>query len=423
MKISRLSAKEVIERVGGRLDRPADPGFIERLEEIRTAVRERGDAAVIELTNSLDATDQGLETLRVDPAEAEVATEGIDGELKAALELAARNIRLVAEAGAPVTATEVRLPEGQRVEVGRVALGAAGIYAPGGRASYPSSVLMGVVPAKVAGVDRIVLATPPGPSGQVDPVTLAAAHLAGADEIFAVGGAQAIFALAYGTESVGPVDVIVGPGNRWVQEAKRRVFGTVALDSVAGPSDLTVVFGPDADCDLVALDLAAQAEHGNESLVVALGIDGADLEQVAGAVEALGAEYESVSDCDLWLVQADGSDEVLDILEAIAPEHLELLGADAEALAGKVRNAGCIFLGQASATAFGDYVAGSNHILPTDGSGRSFGPVSVSTFQKSTSRVTFSQEAVDLLAGPAAVIADSEGFPVHGLSASRRKSR
>lgn len=423
MKISRLSPNEVIERVGGRLDQSADPEFVERLEEIRTAVRERGDAAVVELTNSLDAIDQGLETIRVDPAEAEAATEGIDNELKAALELAARNIRLVAEAGAPVTATEVRLPEGQRVEVDRAALGAAGIYAPGGRASYPSSVLMGIVPAKVAGVGRVVLATPPGPSGQVDPVTLAAAHLAGADEIYAVGGAQAIFALAYGTESVGPVDVIVGPGNRWVQEAKRRVFGTVALDSVAGPSDLTVVFGPEADCDLVALDLAAQAEHGNESLVVALGINGADLEEVARAVEALGAEYESVSDCDLWLVQADGSDEVMDILEAIAPEHLELLGANAEALAGEVRNAGCIFIGQASATAFGDYVAGSNHILPTDGSGRSFGPVSVSTFQKSTSRVTFSQESVDLLADPAAVIADSEGFPVHGLSTLRRKSR
>lgn len=423
MNVSRLSREEAIERASGRLERAPDPGFLERLEEIRTTVRKDGDAALIDLTNSLDATNQGIETVRVDPIEAEAATGEIDVELRMSLELAARNIRLVAEAGAPAAVAEVLLPEGQRVEIDRMALGSAGIYAPGGRASYPSSVLMGIVPAKVAGVGRIVLTTPPGPGGRIDPATLAAAHLAGADEIYAVGGAQAIFALAYGTESVDPVDVIVGPGNRWVQEAKRRVFGTVALDSVAGPSDLTVVFGPEVDPDLVALDLAAQAEHGNDSLVVALAIDGADLDQVSGAVAALGAQHESVSDCDLWLVQADSSDDLLSIIEALAPEHLELLGAAAEALAGQVRNAGCIFVGQPSATAFGDYVAGSNHILPTDGSGRSFGPVSVGTFQKSTSRVTLSQEAVDLLAGPAALIAASEGFPVHGLSVLRRKSK
>lgn len=423
MRATRLTPDEAVKRAAERPADEVDPALVEQVEEIRARVLGQGDEALLELTNSLDCVDAPIDRVVVDPVEARNALDQLDTGLRRALELAAANIRAVAEASRQPTSTTVELPQGHEVEVERLALEAAGVYAPGGRASYPSSVLMGAIPADVAGVDRTVLVTPPGPNGRIDPVTLAAAEISGVGEIYSVGGAQAVFALAYGTASIEPVDVIVGPGNRWVQEAKRRVFGEVALDSIAGPSDLTVIFGAEADHGLVAVDLAAQAEHGIDSLVVAVALAGADLGRVMSDIEGIAAVQPTVADCELWLVEAGETAEAVRVVEAIAPEHLELIGAEAEGLVGQISNAGCVFVGRSSATAFGDYVAGSNHILPTDGSARSFGPLSVNTFQKPISRVTLTQEAADLLAEPTAVIADSEGFPVHGLSALRRKSK
>lgn len=423
MKAVRLTPDQAVKRAAERPAGGVDPALVERVEDIRSRVLDEGDGALLELTNSLDCVDAPIDRVAIDPAEAGEALAQLDNDLRGALDLAAGNIKAVAEASREPTSIAVQLPQGHEVEIGRSALKAAGIYAPGGRASYPSSVLMGAIPANVAGVERTVLVTPPGPNGRIDPVTLAAAEIAGVDEIYSVGGAQAVFALAYGTGSIDPVDVIVGPGNRWVQEAKRRVFGEVALDSIAGPSDLTVIFGPEADHDLVALDLAAQAEHGVDSLVVAVALAGADLERVALSIEEVETAQPTVADCELWLVDAGQTADAVRTVEAIAPEHLELIGPEAEGLAGQIANAGCVFIGRTSATAFGDYVAGSNHILPTDRSAKSFGPLSVSTFQKQISRVTLTQDAVDLLADPASVIADSEGFPVHGLSALKRKSK
>ncbi|HEY8501333.1 MAG TPA: histidinol dehydrogenase, partial [Solirubrobacterales bacterium] len=238
-----------------------DVGPIER------EVREEGDAAVLRLTAKFDAPAASLESLRVDPTEATAALAATEPQLREALEVAAANVRQVAEAQIGGE-RQVELPAGQSVTVREVPVGAAGIYAPGGRAAYPSSVLMCAIPAQVAGVERIALASPPGSDGRLHPLVLAAAALCGVEEIYAMGGAQAIFALAYGTGTIAPVDVIAGPGNAWVREAKRAVYGTVGIDSLAGPSELMVIAGHDTDPEWAALDLCAQAEHGPESPLV-----------------------------------------------------------------------------------------------------------------------------------------------------------
>jgi histidinol dehydrogenase len=315
----------------------------------------------------------------------------------------------------------VGLPQGQTVTVGEVPLRAAGIYAPGGRASYPSSVVMGCVPARVAGVERVVLVTPPGADGRIDPTTLAAAELCDVDEIYAVGGAQAIFALARGTGTIRPVDVIAGPGNAWVQAAKKAVFGEVAVDSLAGPSDLTVVFDRDTNLNWAALDLCAQAEHGEESVLVAIATGGGDLDALAAEVERISVAEPSVEDCRLALIEAPSASGAIALVNRIAPEHLQLMDAASAALAGEVRTAGCVFTGPQAATAFGDYIAGSNHILPTGGTGKSFGPVSPAVFRRKTSRVSLAPGSASALAEPLNALAKAEGLPVHGLSAMARR--
>jgi histidinol dehydrogenase len=279
---------------------------------------------------------------------------------------------------------------------------------------------MGCVPARVAGVDRLVLVSPPGPDGRIDPTTLAAAALCDVDEIYAVGGAQAIFALARGTESIRAVNVIAGPGNAWVQAAKRAVFGEVAIDSLAGPSDLTVVFDGDTDLRLVALDLCAQAEHGAESPLVAISVNGGDLDALAAEVDAVAATQPSVEDCRLALVEVPSTAEAIDLVNQTAPEHLQLMDTASAGMVSQIATAGCVFVGSASATAFGDYIAGSNHILPTNGTGKSFGPVSPDTFRRSTARVSLTTASASALADPLDALARAEGLPVHGLSAMAR---
>jgi histidinol dehydrogenase len=393
---------------------PSDVSAIEK-EVLRD-----GDEAVLRLTARFDGAEHVPDSLTVDPEEAERALVGLEPELRAAMELAAFNVRALAEAQIDPKSRRVELPQGQAVTIHEVAVRAAGIYAPGGRAAYPSSVLMCAIPARVAGVERLALASPPTPDGTLPPSVLAAAALSGIEEIYAMGGAQAIFALAHGTESVGRVDLIVGPGNAWVSEAKRRVSGLVGIDSLAGPSELMVVVGHDSDPDWAALDLCAQAEHGSDSPLLAVAVEDAVLDAVEGAVQRIAADRASVSDARLALVQVPDLSDAVDLANAFAPEHLQLMEEDAALLAGEVTTAGCVFVGRYGATAFGDYVAGSNHVLPTAGAGRFSGPLGPGTFRRKISTVEVPAEAATKLAPHADRIARAEGFPVHGESAMIR---
>ena len=379
------------------------------------------DAAVLRLTARFDATDNPPSSLRVDPAFATAALSGTNPQLRDALELAAANIEAVATAQLAVERHQVKLPQGQQVTIRNVPVEAAGIYAPGGNASYPSSILMCAIPARVAGVERVALASPPGPDGTLEPLVLAAAALCGVDEIYAMGGAQAIFALAYGTESVAAVNIIAGPGNAWVQEAKRAVIGTVGIDSYAGPSELMVIAGHDTDPDWVALDLCSQAEHGPDSPLVAVAVEEAVLSAVAAATERAASERAGVEDAPLALVQVPDLSDAIDLANAFAPEHLELLEEDAALLADRVTTAGCVFAGRYGATAFGDYIAGSNHVLPTGGAGRFSGPLGPDVFRRKIATVEVPAGAAAKLAPHVDALARAEGFPVHGESAMIRR--
>jgi histidinol dehydrogenase len=387
---------------------------------IGKAVLEGGDAAVLELTNRFDAVETPLAATRVDPELASAALAGLEPALREALDVAAANVTAVAEAqlAAP---TVVELPQGHTVGVREVAVGAAGIYAPGGRAAYPSSVLMCAIPAKVAGVGRVALASPPGPDGNLHPLVLAAAALCEVDEIYAMGGAQAIFALAYGTETIAAVDVIAGPGNAWVREAKRAVYGSVGIDSLAGPSELMLIAGHDADAEWAARDLCAQAEHGPDSPLVVVAVEEHVLDAIAAATERVAAERPSVTEAPLALVQVRETEQAIDLANAFAPEHLELDETDAALLVERVTTAGCVFCGRYGATAFGDYVAGSNHVLPTGGAGRFSGPLGPAAFRRRIANVEIGGAAAAALAPHADALARVEGFPVHGESAMIRR--
>jgi len=398
----------------------AETGPAVDVAPIEREVQGEGDAAVLRLTAKFDAPGASLESLRVDPADAEAALAVLYPGMRQAMEVAMENVRQVAEAQLGSEQT-VRLPAGQEVNLREVPVGAAGIYAPGGRAAYPSSVLMCAIPAQAAGVGRIALASPPGPDGRLHELVLAAAALCGVEEIYAMGGAQAIFALAYGTATIPPVDVIAGPGNAWVREAKRAVYGTVGIDSLAGPSELMVIAGHDSDPTWAALDFCAQAEHGPESPLVLAAVEEQVLEAVAEATESAAASRPSVADAPLALVQVREVEEAIELANAYAPEHLELLETDAALLAERVTTAGCVFVGRHGATAFGDYIAGSNHVLPTGGAGRYAGPLGPGTFRRRISNVEIGENAARELAPHVDALANAEGFPVHGESAMIRR--
>jgi histidinol dehydrogenase len=381
-------------------------------------VRERGDAALLEHAGRFDRVGgAALEPLIVPEHELDGAVAGLDPGLRTALELAIENVGLVAAATVHED-RDVVLPQGQRVRVREVPVRRAAVYVPGGRAPYPSTAIMGVVAARAAGVDEVVVATPSD-----DPVLRAACRLAGADRVYRFGGAHGIAALALGTGTVDRVDVVVGPGNLWVQEAKAQLAGEVGIDGFAGPSDLLVLADGAADPRLVALDLAAQAEHGDGSLVV-LVTDDAALEDavfsllepgVGGSapVEESGAAYACV--------RVPGPEVGLAVADAFAAEHLELVGPTVEPLAGDVRSAGCVFVGAAGATAFGDYVAGSNHTLPTDGAARYASTLSARTFRRTMNEVHLA--GVDPSLADAGIrIADAEGFVVHAASMRARQN-
>lgn len=394
--------------------------IVETVRQIGGEVSSYGDAALIELTERYDGVSLTKEQIEVDRGNAEAALEALDPPLREAMELAAANVRAVAEAQVANEPRTVELPQGQTVTVRELPVAAAGIYAPGGGAAYPSSVLMCAIPARVAGVERIALVTPPGAGGHPPDPVLAAAALCEIDEIYAVGGAQAVFGLAFGTETIPQVDVVVGPGNVWVQEAKRRAFGEVGIDSYAGPSELMVVAGHDSDPEWVALDLCAQAEHGPDSPLAVAAVEEHVLDAVVAATERVAAERTGVGDAPLALVQVPDLNDAIDLANAFAPEHLELLEEDAALLAPKVTTAGCIFAGRHSATAFGDYAAGSNHVLPTTGAGRFSGPLGPGVFRRKIATVEVPGAAASKLAPIVDVLARAEGFPVHGESAMMR---
>jgi histidinol dehydrogenase len=392
----------------------------ETVAEIVAAVRERGDDAVAELEQRFGAGPVDPRMWPVPEAEVRSALERLDPEMRAALDTAAANIRAVAEAQLGEE-RRVELEQGHSVELREVPVGSAAVYAPGGAASYPSTVLMGCLPAKIAGVRRVALATPPAQGERsVSDLILAAAAIGGADEIYPVGGAQAIAALGIGTQMIRPVDVIAGPGNRYVQEAKRQLVGEIGIDGIAGPSELMVIAGDTAKAEWIGLDLCAQAEHGSDGLVIAAAVETVILEAIEEAVQRVAAEHRIAAEVPVALVAVPDTVAAVQLANAIAPEHLELITEDASLLANAATTAGCVFIGEDGATAFGDYAAGSNHILPTGGAGRFQGPLGPDTFRRRISTVEVTQDAARELAPSVATLARAEGFPLHAESAEAR---
>ena len=379
--------------------------------EIVAEVRAHGDEALLDYTRRFDTVGIEPAPLLVDAHELREAAQALDPAVERGLLSAIDNVRRVGQAADRESRT-VEFDD-HRVVLRSVPVGRAAVYVPGGRAPYPSTVVMGVLTAQVAGVAEVVVCTPPGRDGDVNPVVLAACQLAGASTVFRMGGAQAIAALAYGTPSVIPVDVIVGPGNLYVQEAKRQVFGQVGIDGFAGPSDLVVIADPQADPELIALDLLAQAEHGDGTLVVAISTSSGLLETLAGRL----VPAQDTGAVARLIHSADG-ERSLALAQALAPEHIELVGVQSEALAPKITHAGCVFVGAAAGTAFGDYIAGSNHVLPTNGAARFASALGPAQFRRSFTEVRIVDAA--RMAREAAPVARAEGFDLHAQSMEAR---
>jgi histidinol dehydrogenase len=394
------------------------------VRDIIAAVREHGDAALFELTKRFDGAE--LDDLAVPVAERNAALERLDPDLVLALEFARDQILAWHEAQREREAVHERA--GVHVRELVLPVDRAGCYVPGGRAAYPSTVLMTAVPARVAGVPDVGLCTPPGRDGRVSDATLAAAQIAGVDAVYRVGGVQAIAALAFGTETIAPVDVVVGPGNRFVSIAKREVAGAgvVGIDSPAGPSELVLVADAGAPPDLVAADLAAQAEHGPGGTAVLVTWDPALADAVDAALAAFvgGAaradEIRTTLDAGGHTLLVRDAEHALTVANRIAPEHLELMVAEPDALLPRVRNAGAVFCGAAAATALGDYVAGANHVLPTGRAARFASALRVDDFRRHVHVVRATPDGAAGLGAVGAVIARAEGLEAHARSLELR---
>jgi histidinol dehydrogenase len=387
----------------------------------------RGDAALIELSKKFDRVDLAKVGLRVAPGEIAAATAACEPAALAALKLARERIEAYHRRQLP---KDERFIDPLGVELGYrwTAIAAAGLYVPGGTAAYPSSVLMNAVPAKVAGVDRLVMVVP-APDGRLNPLVLAAAELAGVDEIFRVGGAQAVAALAHGTASIRPVDKIVGPGNAYVAAAKRLVFGKVGIDMIAGPSEVLILADRDANAEWIAADLLAQAEHDTAAQSILITDDAALARDVEAAVAAQLATLprEKVAGAS-WrdfgaTILVESLAQAVPLVDAVAPEHLEIVARDGDALAARIRNTGAIFLGAHTPEAIGDYVAGSNHVLPTARSARFSSGLGVLDFMKRTSLLRCGPDQLAAL-GPAAIaLGEAEGLAAHARSVAIRLNR
>lgn len=387
-------------------------------------VRARGAAAVVELTLRLDRHDLAETGWRIPAADCAAAYDALDPSLRTALDLAAARIRAYHERQRPAD-TDYTDDVGVRLGARWTPVDAAGLYVPGGRAAYPSSLLMNAIPAKVAGVGRLAMVTPT-PDGAINPLVLAAAHLAGVDEVWRIGGAQAVAALAYGAGDLPPVDVVTGPGNAWVAEAKRQLYGVVGIDMVAGPSEIVVVADAANDPEWIAADLLSQAEHDTVTQSILFTDDDAFADAVAAAVErqlatlSTGAVARAAWDANGAIVVVERLADACPLVDRLAPEHLQLAVDDPQALFTRVRHAGSVFLGRHTPEAIGDYVAGPNHVLPTGRRARFASGLSVLDFMKRTSFLGLDETALAEL-GPATVaLAEAEGLPAHARSVALR---
>ena len=394
-----------------------------RVEEILSRVQAEGDAALMELTERFDGVRP--DPLRIPPQRLADAWQATPASLKDALRLAHQRILAFHQHQLP-TDLAVTGPHGELLGRRWRPVQRAGLYVPGGRASYPSTVLMNAVPARVAGVQRLVMVTPPGPGGEPHETVLAAAHLAGVEEVYRVGGAQAIGALAFGTATIPRVDVISGPGNLYVTLAKKAVYGRVAIDSLAGPSEVLVIADHSARADQVAADLLAQAEHDPLAAAILLTTSP---ELAAAMPAALEAQLENHPRAEItrtalndWglIVLCDSLGRAAQLSDCFAPEHLELLVEDPEILAEQIQHAGAIFMGPYTPEAVGDYLAGPNHTLPTAGTARFAGALSVETFMRHTSLIRFNREALEATGSAVITLAESEGLHSHAESVKRR---
>ena len=388
-------------------------------------VKQRGDAAVVEYTNRFDRLSvNSLGDLELSHQDLQQALDGLPVAQRAALETAAIRVRSYHE-HQPLQSWQYEDADGSLLGQKVTPLDRVGLYVPGGKASYPSSVLMNAIPAKVAGVGELIMVVPT-PGGERNPLVLAAAALAGVDRVFCIGGAQAVGALAYGTQTVPQVDKIVGPGNAYVAAAKRRVFGVVGIDMVAGPSEILVVCDGKTDPDWVAMDLFSQAEHDELAQAILICPDTAYLDRVEASIKRLlptMPRQETIRAALSGrgaLIEVSDLDEACAVANRIAPEHLELSMQDADAWVGKIRHAGAIFIGPYTSEALGDYCAGPNHVLPTSGSARFSSPLGVYDFQKRTSLIRASRRAASELGRVAGTLADGEGLPAHAQSARYR---
>ncbi|MBL4712466.1 MAG: histidinol dehydrogenase [Gammaproteobacteria bacterium] len=393
--------------------------------DILADVKKRGDAAVIEYTNKFDrmSLSQASE-FELDKAQLQQALDSIDAEQRAALETAAQRIHAYAQ-HQKMESWSYTEDDGTVLGQSVTAMDRVGLYVPGGKAAYPSSVLMNAIPAKVAGVPELIMVVPT-PDGETNNLVLAAAAIAGVDRVFTLGGAQAVAALAYGTQTVPKVDIITGPGNSFVAMAKRMVFGVVGIDMIAGPSEILVVCDGKTNPDWIAMDLFSQAEHDEEAQSILVCPDDGFIEQVKQSIERLLEEMPrkdiiktSLQDRAAIISVAD-MEQAIEVANHIAPEHLELSIDNAEQWAKKVRHAGAIFMGRYTAEALGDYCAGPNHVLPTSGTARFSSPLGVYDFQKRTSLIGCSAQGASTLGRTASILARGEGLTAHALSAEYR---
>ena len=407
-------------------DASSDAEIHERVNEILGEVRRRGDAAVVEFTRQFDRfLPVGMTELELDADTLRAAWNGLSVDMAQALETAAKRIRAYAE---KQKLQSWRYTESDGTVLGQqvTPLDRVGIYVPGGKAAYPSSVLMNAIPAHVAGVPEIIMVTPT-PAGELNPLVLAAAHLAGVTRVFRIGGAQAVAALAYGTETIPRVDKIVGPGNIYVATAKKLVFGQVGIDMVAGPSEILVICDGETDPDWIAMDLFSQAEHDEDAQSILISTSSKFLDDVESSIQRLLPDMEraDVIRKSLMgrgaLITVPDLDVAAAVANRIAPEHLELSVADPDRLAARIRNAGAIFMGRHTAEALGDYCAGPNHVLPTSSTARFSSPLGVYDFQKRSSLIFCTPEGSDSLAKTASVLARGEGLTAHARSAEYRR--
>ena len=423
-KIAELSDSEM-QRLFVR-GRALDPAVAEAVAQLIDDVRSRGDAALRDQARRFDGvTDLVIEVPRARRTE---ALRGLDSELRRALETAAENIATFHRAQLPQT-MEIETQPGVRLGRRPDPLARVAVYAPGGRAAYPSSVLMGVVPARVAGVGEVVVCSPAGPNGFPPAIVLAACEIGGAHSVFAIGGAGAIAAAAYGTETVPRVDKVVGPGNAYVNDAKRQLNGIIAIDCPAGPSEVLVIADESADPERVALELVAQAEHDPDAAAVLVTTSGDLLEQVSAILmrvlpaqprrDIVATAFRSSG----ALLLADDETQMVEFSQLYAPEHLALFTRDPRAILPRIRNAGTVFLGEASSVAFGDYMTGANHVLPTATLARAYSGLSTLDFVRWTTYQELDAHAAARLAPLTSVFAEAEGLPAHAAAARLRGAR